>query len=126
MAEYTEDPGGRFDSDTHRRVLGHLSLPEDDYGWSVEALVNRMVPDVGTSIVDADEMGEVLGDLEASGYAENQDGIWRMTQEGLDTLTDNTSDEPPAGAEASPAMVGTNGAGGGSTPMPAAKKGGKK
>ncbi|MGO9903489.1 MAG: hypothetical protein ACLP0J_28265 [Solirubrobacteraceae bacterium] len=32
------DPAGVLESDAHRRVLAHLSTPESDYGWTVQAL----------------------------------------------------------------------------------------
>jgi hypothetical protein len=125
--QYAPDPGGQFASDTHRRVLGHLSSPEDDYGWSNSSLVARMIPDVGTDITDTAEIDDVLNDLEADGHAENQDGIWRMTQSGFDLLTGPIADEPSLGEESAPAAVDTNGAAGGASPLPAAhkKKGGK-
>ena len=112
---YLADPGGRFDSDVHRRVLGHLSTPTDNYGWSVPALVARMVPDVGTDIQGAEEMSTILGELEQDGHAERlQAGgqeVWRMTQQGFDVLTGSIANEPPEGALASgPAVIGVTAA----------------
>lgn len=92
---YHADPGGVFESDAHRRVLGHLPLPGDDpialYDPDAErpsrvSLFHRMVPDVGTDFADSDELAEVLADLEADGYAASTAAGWKQTKKGHDAL----------------------------------------
>lgn len=106
---YLADPGGRLASDTHRRVLGHLTLPSDGYGWSEPALLARMGPDVGTNIVTVEELQQVLGELESEQLAIRHPGdIWQMSQGGFDLLTGPIANEPgpdQAGA-AVPAQIG--------------------
>lgn len=92
---YHADPGGIFESDTHRRVLAHLPQPDDPpiavYNPDVArpsrvSLFHRMIPDAGTDLADQEELESVLADLEASGYAAQADEGWRQTQAGLDAL----------------------------------------
>lgn len=83
---YAADPGGVFDSDVHRRVLGHLS-PDEKFG--LDALAIRLGPDQHTPLgaEDGGELEEVLRDLEASGLAkEYADGGWGLQKKGLDAL----------------------------------------
>lgn len=112
---YKSDPGGRFTSDTHRRVLGHLSRPDEAQAWSIPALHNRMLPDVGTDIQSHDELQQILAELETEGHAErvnvgNEESpaeVWRMTKQGLELLTGPIADEPPPGAAVQgPANIG--------------------
>jgi hypothetical protein len=87
---YHADPGGVFASDTHRRVLGHLTsdaMPAED-------LLERMRPDVGTELDEQDELDEVLADLEADGHASSSASGWKQTKKGLDALN------APVGGEA--------------------------
>lgn len=86
MAAYRSDPGGVFDSDTHRRVLAHLPLPADA-PTSVVDLAHRIGPDaVHHKISSIEELVDVLKELEADGYAVLGDG-WKMTDDGFDALT---------------------------------------
>lgn len=111
------DPAGVLASDDHRRVLAHLSLPSDDYGWSVPALKARMAGDPATEGVEA-----VLGDLVVAGDAEEVGGAFRMTEVGFDRLTGPIADEPPPDAKAEgPAMLGLGSVALGPTPI---KRGG--
>lgn len=112
---YPQDPGGRFNSDVHRRVLAHLSTPEDDYGWSEAALLERMRPDVGTDLQDPDELRKVLEELEGDGHAVRHEGdVWQMSQDGFNTLTGSIANEPTLedarGGGAVPATLGMAGA----------------
>jgi hypothetical protein len=86
---YHADPGGIFDSDTHRRTLAHLPLPDDDvaafysrYG----SVLERLKPDVGTDLADEQEADDVLADLEADGYATQTKDGWKQTKKGLEAL----------------------------------------
>jgi hypothetical protein len=81
------DPAGIFASDDHRRVLGHLSHPDDEYGWTVDALLFRMEEKL--------DFARILGGLESDGHAACYDGSWRMTQAGFDALTGPIANEPP-------------------------------
>lgn len=88
---YLADPGGVFESDAHRRVLGHLPLPDDD-PTEVGALVERVAPDDDTPFSDPSDEGdlegvvEVLKDLEADGYASELKDGWKQTKKGLEAL----------------------------------------
>lgn len=83
---YPADPGGVFASDAHRRVLGHLPTPDDE-PTLVEALQLRMDPDQHSNFnEDPEGLEAVLGELNASGFAEGGEDGWRMTQAGLDAL----------------------------------------
>lgn len=85
---YAPDPGAHFESDAHRRVLGHLSLPSDKFGWSVPALIERL-KNTGLGFKDVEaELATVLGELKSSGFATDHDdkAVWQMTDEGLAEL----------------------------------------
>ena len=113
------DPAGIFDSDVHRRVLGHLSTPDSEVGWTVPALLYRLAPDQHTPMPPVDEYGfadgaagvaelnEILADLKSAGYAKRHAGdVWQMSQKGFDALTGPIANEPPPEAEPSgPAMI---------------------
>lgn len=81
---YAPDPGQVFASDTHRRTLGHLSVP--DLRWNTADLYARMVPDKDTDHADEQEVIEVLSDLEADGYVDNSPDGWAMTAAGLTAI----------------------------------------
>ncbi len=95
---YLADPGGVFASDTHRRVLAHLPLPDadpmvvyDDSSSDVRtlrrsSLWHRLQPDVGTSFDDPAEVADVLADLEAEGFCSQTKAGWKMTKKGLEAL----------------------------------------
>lgn len=85
--EYPADPGGVFASDAHRRVLGHVPIP-DDNPMLTEALQLRLGPDQHTGFNDdLEALEQVLGDLHAAGYVEGGPSAgWKMKQEGLDAL----------------------------------------
>lgn len=101
---YPKDPGAHFDSDVHRRVLGHLSLPSDKFGWSVEALYNRLRDSAGVAFEEEHaELERVLRDLEKSGFAEEVNDVWRQTKEGFDKL--NAEVPEHARGKAGPAVV---------------------
>lgn len=87
---YAADPGGYFDSDAHRHVLGHLSLPTDDYGWSIDGLALRVSP----AMNNRNDLVEVFGELIRDGLA---DSHGRMTQKGFDALHEPVVDEGSEG-----------------------------
>lgn len=106
------DPAGIFASDLHRRVLAHLSTPDDDVGWTPVSLLVRIAPDGWTPIPPTDEYGlgdnaagverltEILGELKSDGYARRHAGdVWQMTDKGYEALTGSIANEPPPGAE---------------------------
>ncbi len=107
MSTLQADPGGKFASDSHRRILGSLSTPEAGYGWSSEALLARVLTDESLSSHDLASLKEVLGDLEADGVAVQHDGgVWQMTPAGHDLLTSGIANEPaPGSTPTGPAMV---------------------
>jgi hypothetical protein len=45
-----------------------------------------MSPDVGTDFGDEDELGDVLSDLKADGYAAEKGDGWKQTKKGHDAL----------------------------------------
>jgi hypothetical protein len=79
---YKADPGGVFDTDTHRRTLGHLT----DTPMTTEDLLDRMKPDNDTDFDEEDELTSVLEDLEADGHATKVADGWKQTKKGLDAL----------------------------------------
>lgn len=82
---YSADPGGVFAADAHRRVLAHLPVPGDT-SMDLDALFERMGPDVGTDFSDSDELAEVLKDLEADGHAGESKAGWKQTKRGHEAL----------------------------------------
>ena len=79
------DPGGNFASDAHRRVMANLPNP-DDAPTDVDGLLGRIAQDDYLEL-DAEELGEILADLEADGdAAELKDG-WKNTKSGYAVLT---------------------------------------
>ena len=92
------DVAGVFPSDTHRRVLGHLSVPDDDYGWTVEQLVDRMQQDRSTSFTNPDQLVPYLLELRELGDAQEvhrERGMcWQMTPEGFARLTGEAVERP--------------------------------
>lgn len=82
----SDDPGGVFASDIHRRVLGHLPPPEDP-AITVAYLFVRLAPDHHTPIYDEVGLEGVLLDLEAEGYATQTEAGWSASPEGSKALT---------------------------------------
>ena len=81
----SDDPGGVFASEQHRRVLGHLSLPDEDFGYSPDELADRVSGDPNLGPID---VVEVLEDLEADGHvAHTQAHGWRQTKAGFKAIT---------------------------------------
>jgi hypothetical protein len=93
------DPAGVLESDAHRRVLAHLSTPDSDYGWTIEALsTSRMagdyslhhqrVPEGETAPAPADVLAEILAWAVSGGYAEQSAaGAYRQTPAGHELLS---------------------------------------
>jgi|GEM_PF-6248457 len=106
---YPPDKGGNFDSDVHRRVLGHLSTPKEKVGWTPAALLERMAPDNDTALAGEDELLKVLEELKASGLAVVHEGnVWQQTKEGFALLTGPIANEPsPAALVEGPAVIAT-------------------
>lgn len=101
MAEYSKDPAGIFKSDAHRHVLGHMSTPDDDYGWDINALTAR-----SRASVQPEDIQAIAEELQADGLAEQVNGAYRLTAKGLELLTGPISDEPgPDATPEGPAMI---------------------
>lgn len=86
---YPPDPGGTFASDAHRRVMAHLPNP-DDHPLAVDDLIVERInkdPHTLTHFENADELVDVLKDLEAEGHAKHLKDGWKNTPDGFDTLT---------------------------------------
>jgi hypothetical protein len=80
------DSSGKTASYDHYRVMVSVSRPEDNYGWSIPALLKRIDPDVelGTEA----ELAQVLSDLEADGIVHQPvEGVYQMTPKALDVIT---------------------------------------
>lgn len=95
---YPADPGGVFESDAHRRVLGHLPGPKDDHAHFYERnepTAHERVQTDQQHDLDEEEIDEILSDLEAAGFAKNGKHGWHMTAAGLDALQAG----PPEGGE---------------------------
>ena len=94
----TADPGGNFASDAHRRVMAHLPNPDDPaMELSTTCMAERIGPDQHTG-ADADEVKEILKDLEALGYAKQLKSGWKNTKEGFDVLTGPPDESAVAGS----------------------------
>jgi hypothetical protein len=95
---YAADPGGVFESDMHRRVLGHLPGPKDDvaaFHESNEPTTHERVQTDQQHGLEWEEIEDVLSDLEASGFAKQTKAGWHMTAAGLNALQAG----PPEGGE---------------------------
>jgi hypothetical protein len=93
---YAPDPGGVFRSDVHRRVAGHLPLPDADAGISTAALYLRLEPDAHSPLATEIALAQVLEELGADGLAvEDEGGWWKQTGDGIAALTGPIADEPP-------------------------------
>jgi hypothetical protein len=95
---YSPDPGGVFASDAHRRVMAHLPNPDDD-PISVEDLITERInrdPHTLAHFDAADEVAEVLEDLQADGHAKKLKDGWKNTADGFDLLTGPPSETVPA------------------------------
>jgi hypothetical protein len=112
MSSYRPDPGGIFASDTHRRVLGHLPLPDADAlalqgpgGPKAHrhSLGHRISGDAHHELQTVEDLEAVLHELEADGLASQLKSGWRMTKAGLDALNAPLPQEPAG--PASPALL---------------------
>ena len=86
---YPPDPADVFASDVHRRVMANVPNP-DEQPLSVDDLLEVRVArddhlrDAG---LGADDLLEVLKDLEADGHVRESKGGWRNTADGWEALT---------------------------------------
>lgn len=104
------DPGAVFDFEDERTVLGHLRAPHDDGGgahapglaMSEGELADRITVGGGGAIADytAEELSEILQDLEAQGDAIRGEAGWAMSDQGFAKLTGPNGNEPPPMSEA--------------------------
>jgi hypothetical protein len=99
------DPGGIFETDAQRHVLGHLRPPTDDgHGddgipahdagmpTPLDQLDRRLALD---ATLDGVDKGKVLAELEEQGYAIVNDGAATMTDEGFAAMLAPHPDAPP-------------------------------
>lgn len=80
------DPGGWFASDEHRRVMAAVPPPGDEPQEAEALLEGRIVSDDFLDL-DADELDEILLDLEADGHVKQLKKGWRLTASGFKVLT---------------------------------------
>lgn len=100
---FIPDPAGIFKSDMHRRVLGHLSLPTETFGWMLGPLAARIAPDPHTPVETELEIAPILAELAEDGQAEQVSGAWRQTPSGHAALTGPITNEP--GPDPDPALI---------------------
>jgi hypothetical protein len=81
----TDDPGGNFASDRHRRVMAAVPNPEDEPADN-EEVFRRTVADDFLDLTE-DDLGEILADLEADGDVTQLKSGWRNTKSGFAVLT---------------------------------------
>jgi hypothetical protein len=112
---YPADPGGRFASDAHRRVMAHLPNPDDD-PISIEDLIGQRInrdPHTLTHFTSVAEVAAVLDDLDADGHAKKLKSGWKNTAAGFELLTgppDETAlADAPATIGLAPAQLSSNG-----------------
>lgn len=100
---YSPDPGGIFASDAHRRVMAHLPNPDDDPVTAADLVAGRINKDPHTlaHFDNADEVVDVLKDLESDGYAKHLKHGWKNTEDGFDLLTGPPDETSMAQAPAS-------------------------
>lgn len=104
-SEYPPDPGGQFDSDVHRRVqaaVGNYGEEKTD----LDEVLRRVAADTQLDL-SAEEVEEVLADLEAAGHSKQTKDGWQNTADGFKLLTG-----PPAGVatgEGAPADLSLEG-----------------
>lgn len=98
---YGPDPGGIFPSDVHRRVAGHLPLPDDDAISALDLLL-RVDADAPTPIMAGEgetaqtALSEVLHTLITGAFAETVGAdTYRLSPTGLEALTGPIANEPP-------------------------------
>lgn len=112
---YQADPGNVFASDAHRRVMAHLPNPDDDPVAVEELIAERINSDPHTlgHFDGADEVTEVLKDLEADGHAKELKHGWKNTPAGFDALTgppgETETDQAQATVGLDPGSVSPNG-----------------
>jgi hypothetical protein len=115
MPDYPPDPGGRFASDAHRRVMAHLPNPEDDPVLVADLIVTGINRDPHTHahFKDADQVAAVLEDLKTDGYAKKLKSGWKNTADGFEALTgppdETTAMDAPAMIGLNPAQLSSNG-----------------
>jgi hypothetical protein len=80
------DPGGVFASDVHRRVQANVPNPDDE-PLNVEQLLGERIAKDDHLDLTADELAEVLKDLEADGHSKQLKGGWKNTPDGFAALT---------------------------------------
>jgi hypothetical protein len=103
---FLPDPGGTFASDAHRRVMAHLPNPDDDPA-TIEDVIAAINTDPHTlkHFESADQVADVLRDLEADGHAKKLKDGWKNTQAGFDVLT-GPPQETPSGDGVTGATLG--------------------
>lgn len=83
---YPPDPGDVFASDVHRRVMANAPNPDED-PLTVEGLLAERVAKDDHLDIDADDLNEVLEDLEADGHVKHLKDGWKNTSAGFAALT---------------------------------------
>ena len=107
---FIDDVGGVFETDAHRRVLGHLPTPldraaaespedhkeahpgqlqrvKDNVSISPEALCVRLNEDSGAPDMKTEAVAEILAELASAGHAESSKfGLWCMTEAGHNAI----------------------------------------
>lgn len=104
------DPGGQFDSDTHRRVVAALPDPEGGpYRPHKDADQTRMVgvddlalrlesdPHTPIGTEDMDALAQVLGELKDDGLVVEKNDTWRMSKDGQKLLIGPNADDEEEG-----------------------------
>lgn len=100
---YASDPGGVFESDTHRRVLSHVPDPGFE-PMALHPLGHRLSPDPHHGLQHVDDLQSVLDALEASGYvSKSEDGCYISTDEGMAALA---APAPETTGPPTPAVIG--------------------
>lgn len=105
----SSDPGGVFDFEDERFVLGHLRAPHDDGGGRTAPGQAMQPPELYTRLITGDslvsdytwdEVEEVVKDLESDGDLTVADDGYKMTDQGFAKLTGPNGYNPPPWTEA--------------------------
>src|SRR4051812_15556558 len=91
MPSYRPDPGGNFASDAHRRVIAVVAN-DDVTRVPFDEVVKRVDTDDQVDL-SAEEVADILKDLEADGDVDKTDEGYDATAIGLETLTGPVADD---------------------------------
>lgn len=88
---FAADPGGNFASNAHRRVMAVLGNDDEPSRKPFDLVLETVDADDQIDL-DAEEVIEILKDLQADGDADHTDEGYDATEIGLEALTGPPAD----------------------------------